>query len=372
VIPTTLKDANKILKKALCPEDVFGDLDGNKDASLKDAFRDWARLTHADRYTVAADKKLAEECFISFQRWHKVAKEKVTVGKYGDRTGMAKVTVKTKTDVYEVTERVASGDLCEVYGATNKTKKHVVLKVTRTPANNDMTANESVQLRFLAQHAPSKDLKAMRHIVTLLDSFELTQAKIKKRVNVFPRLDGYCTLQDVLEEYPEGLDVRDAAWMFNRLLTGILVAHQAQIIHGAILPKHFMICPSTPNAHDGVLIDWSYAVKRGEKLKAICPEERDYYPAEVFAKKPADYGVDIYMAAKVMIRLLGGKVVKDGATIPDSVPHPIKGLLKSCLLAAGHRPKDVWDIFEDFEKTLKALYGPRKFRPFAMPRPLKT
>jgi hypothetical protein len=372
VIPTTLKEASKILKKAICPEDVFGDLNGDQVESLKDAFRDWARLTHTDRYSTDADKKVAHECFTGFQKWHTVAKGKVTAGKYGDRTGMSKVTVKTKTDVYEVTERIASGDLCEVYGAVNKAKKPVVLKVTRTPANNDMTANESTQLRYLVQSAPSKDLKAMRHIVTLLDSFELTQDKIKKRVNVFPRLDGYCTLQDVLDEYPEGIDVRDAAWMWNRLLTGLLVAHQAQVVHGAVIPKHFMICPSTPNAHDGILIDWSYAVRRGEKIKAICPTEKDFYPPEVFAKKPADYGVDIYMAAKVMIRLLGGTIIKDGATMPDTVPRPIKGLLKACLLAAGHRPKDVWDIFEDFEKTLKQLYGPRKFRPFAMPRPAKT
>lgn len=372
MIPTTLKDASKLLKKAICPEDVFGDLNGNQPVALKDAFRDWAKLTHADRYTAAADKKLATDCFILFQRWHTVAEGKVSAGKYGDRTGMAKITVKTKTDVYEVTERIASGDICEVYGATNKAKKHVVLKVTRTPANNDMTANESTQLRHLWQNAPSKDLKAMHHVIALLDNFELTQDKIKKRVNVFPRLDGYCTLQDVLEEYPEGLDVRDAAWMWNRLLTAVLVTHQTGIVHGSILPKHFMICPSSPSAHDGVLIEWSYAVKKGEKLKAICPAEKDYYPAEVFAKKPADFGVDIYMAAKVMIRLLGGKIVKDGATIPEKVPHQVKGILKACLLAAGHRPKDVWEVFEDFEKALIAKYGPRTFRPFAMPRPEKT
>jgi len=319
--PTTLKEAHKVLLKARCPEDVFGDLNGDPPASLKAAYRSWAKVTHVDLYTRPADKKTAHEAFTKLQSWHGVAEEKITRNTYGDRNHFDPVTIKTKTSVYTVTERITSGDLCEVYGGTGKDKKPVVLKVTRSPANNDMVTNESAQLKNLWANAPSRKLKAMARIPELIDSFELTQDKIKKRVNVFPRLDGYFTLAEVIKEYPDGLDPRDAAWMWNRLLTALLVAHQADVVHGAMLPKHFMVCPSAPNAHDGILIDWSYAVKKGEKLKAICPAERDYYPEEVFAKKPAHPSMDIYMAALCMVRLLGGKVVGKRVDIPLSVPR---------------------------------------------------
>jgi serine/threonine protein kinase len=367
--PTTLKEAHRVLHKAVYVEDVFGELNGDPPASLKAAYRVWAKLTHVDLYRGAAEKKLAHEAFTRLQNWHAIAEDKIKSGKYGDRSAITKITVKTKTDVYIITERVASGDLCEIYSGTNQAKEPVVLKVTRTPANNDMTTNESQQLRYLWTDAPSRKLKAMLHVHKLLDTFELAQDKTKKRVNVFRRLDGYCTLQDVIDQYPEGLDPRDAAWMWNRMLTALLVTHQSGVVHGAVLPKHFMICPSTPSAHDGILIDWCYSTKQGSSLKAICPEEKFFYPPEVFAKKPAMPSLDIYMAALCMINLLGGQILKDRAVIPDSVPRPIKGLLKACLLSAAHRYKDVWEVFEEFEKALKQLYGPRKFRPFTMPRP---
>jgi len=208
VTATTLNQAFRILNKAICPEDVFGTLDGDPPASLKAEYREWAKLTHSDRYTGATDKKKAQDAFVLLQKWYKLAGQKIKDGKYGDRSTIAEVTVKTKTGAYVVTERVASGDICEIYGGTNQAKERVVLKVTRTPANNDLIANESTQLRWLWTDSPTKKLKSMQHIPQVLDAFELKQDKITKRVNVFRRLDGYFTMQDVLDEYPEGLDTR--------------------------------------------------------------------------------------------------------------------------------------------------------------------
>jgi serine/threonine protein kinase len=364
----TLTQAFRVLNKAICPEDVFGPLDDDPPASLKTEYREWAKLTHSDRYTGTADKKKAQDAFVLLQKWHKLAEQKVKDGKYGDRSAITEITVKTKTGVYTVTERVASGDLCEIYGGTNQAKERVVLKVTRTPANNDLIANESAQLRYLWDNPKRAKLKLMQHIPQLLDAFELKQDKITKRVNVFRRLDGYFTMQDVLDEYPEGLDPHDAAWMWNRQLSSLVITHEAGIVHGAVLPRNFMLCPTDPVPHDGILIDWAYSVKTGGQFRAICPDEKVNYPPEIFVKKPASPATDIYMSAVCMIRLLGGQMTKSGAELPPTVPRPIKGLLRSCLLSVAHRPKDVFEVFRDFEQILKQLYGPRKFRPFSMPR----
>ena len=367
-----LKNAKKILTNAACPEDVFGELDGKPEEALKKLYRQWARLTHSDSYRGTTDKALATECFKLLQKWRKVADEKIKYGKYGDHNAITKITLKTRTDAYIVDERLAPGDICEIYGGTNKAGDRIVLKVTRSPANNDLAANEGVQLRYLWNSAPMKAEPTMMHIVKLLDTFEITEPKIKikRHINVFPRLDGYYTLRHVIEEYPEGLDARDAAWMMNRLFIALYTAHEGGIVHGAVLPTHIMICPNSPKAHNGVLIDWSYATKAGGTLRAISPAFKHFYPAEVLAKAPAKPSIDVYMAAMCFIELLGG--TPKTQSIPDGTHRLIKGFIRSCLLSATNRPRDGWSAFSDFEEAIKKSFGKRIFRPFTMPRETTT
>ena len=41
---------------------------------------------------------------------------------------------------------------------------------------------------------------------------------------------------------------------------------------------------------------------------------------------------------------------------------------RGCLLARpGRRPADAWLLLAEFDELLGRLYGPRTFRPFAMP-----
>ena len=46
--------------------------------------------------------------------------------------------------------------------------------------------------------------------------------------------------------YPDGVDPRDVAWMWRRLLVALGLAHRAGVVHGAVLPEHVLISrPST-------------------------------------------------------------------------------------------------------------------------------
>ncbi len=49
-------------------------------------------------------------------------------------------------------------------------------------------------------------------------------------------LDGFRSLTEVGTAYPDGVDPRDAAWMWRRLLVGLGFAHRAGVLHGAVLP----------------------------------------------------------------------------------------------------------------------------------------
>jgi hypothetical protein len=168
-------------------------------------------------------------------------------------------------------------------------------------------------------------------------------------------------VEDVITAYPNGIDVRDAAWMINRLLGALMVPHQAGIVHGAIVPNNFLLDFKT---HNGVLVGWGFSVKSGNKLKAISTKYRNYYPKEVFDKLPVNSGLDVYMAAKIFLKLVGGNIETN--QFPNSVPVQISNLFKACFLGPKYRTLDPYELHRDFSDELKNIYGPRKFREFKL------
>ena len=344
-----------ILEQALSPEDVFGSLNGDR---LSDKYRKLAKELHPDGYPVADEKAIAEKAFQQLQEWYRRAQDKVEAGTYGDRDACGRVTIQSKKSSYTVTSRLASGDMAELYVGVDEDKNPVLVKIGRLPANNDLLQNEARTLAYMRDEAPVRNLKVMHHIPVLLDAFQLQDGKMHKQTNVFRFKQGGVTLESILLAYPNGVDPRDMAWMLNRLLAGLLAIHQSGVIHGAITPEHMIVFPED---HDGLLVDWSYSVKPRVAIKAIAPKWRSLYPPEVLAKKGVLYGTDICMAAKCALYLVGNQ----------AIPRQIDGLLRSCCLGQAHRPQDVFEVFEELEELLKALYGPRKFRAFRMPSETK-
>lgn len=344
----------KLLKTAQYPEDIFG-------SELVKTFREYARMLHPDQHP---GDSAAEDGFKRLNDFKMIADRKIEAGTYGDRTAIGKpITLKTKKDVFTITELIAHGDLCQVYGGTTNNGDHVAVKVCRSPANNDLVANEAARLKEMWS-APGKDTPVMKHIPKLIDAFVLNQGKVNKQVVVLNRFEGYVTLTEVINAFPKGVALADAAWMFNRVLGALVATHQAGIVHGAVLPRHCLIHVET---HGGALLDWSYAVKNGECIKAIIPEKKAFYPSEVFEKKPATFGTDLYMAAKTFCALLSGD--STGQQLP-MLPRNVMGLMRACWLSGPHRTQDVFELFEDFKKALEDNFGKPKFRHFVMPPPV--
>jgi hypothetical protein len=49
-------------------------------------------------------------------------------------------------------------------------------------------------------------------------------------------------------------------------------------------------------------------------------------------------------------------------------PAPVAALARGCMLASPRgRPQDAWQLLGELDDLLGRLYGPRKFRPFAIP-----
>ena len=182
---------------------------------------------------------------------------------------------------------------------------------------------------------------------------------------VLDYLGEYASLQQIREMFPGGVALEHGVWMLNRILEGLDYAHRRGQIHGALVPGNVLVWKD-PQGHLCKLIDWGYAGAPGDKLRAISPAWRSFYPPEILAKQPPSRGTDLYMAARLAMYVLGGRDA-DG-WVPRLVPEYLRKFLASCCLPeVARRPKDAWVLHEEFSAYMKIHYGPKKFVPFTNP-----
>lgn len=286
-----------------------------------DAYRMWAKIVHPDGVS-AAQRATATRAFATLS------------GLFDERSGRL---LKTPNGEYRVGAKAFAGDIADLSAVDGDA---ALLKVPRSPADNDLMATEADALRRLWDHG---DPKYRPYAPRLLESFVHEDAQRKRRtVNVLERQNGFVPLTAITRE----LDPRDGAWMWRRLLVGLGWAHRAGVVHGAVLEEHVLI---HPREHGLVLIDWCYS---GNRPAAIVADRKDAYPPEVVTDKTATAATDIYMATGLMQRLI-------------SMPGPMARFADGCRYAAPRmRPQDAWALLTEFDDLLDNLYGPRTFRPF--------
>ena len=256
--------------------------------------------------------------------------------------------VTTGRATYRVGGPVAAGDIADLYAVDGD---QALLKLPRRPADNDLLQAEATALRTLATHG---DPKFGAYAPRLLESFTHEDAdRARRTANVIARQRGFVALTEVHTAYPAGIDPRDAAWMWRRLLTGLGWAHRAGLVHGAVLPEHVLIHPAE---HGLVLVDWCYSVPAGATVPALVSKHRAAYPPEVTAKQPATPATDIFMATGLMLGLI------------RDPPEALRRFARGCRYDKPRmRPQDAWSLLGEFDELLGDLYGPRRFRPFALP-----
>ncbi|MFC1418810.1 molecular chaperone DnaJ [Streptacidiphilus cavernicola] len=272
-------------------------------------------------------------------------------------------TVTTPHHRYTTADLHATGDLALLRRARAAphrdpyTELDVLLKVPRSPADNDLIAREATALNRLARHG---DPRFHAYAPTLVETFRYTDPAdpaphAVRQVNAVQRLDGFRPLTDLAAARPEGVDARDAAWIWRRLLVALGYAHRAGVRHGAVLPEHVMI---HPELHGVVLVDWCYSVTGAyAPLPALVERHRDRYPPEVLAREPATEATDIHLASLCMAELMGNqaplalRAFVVGSTLPDQ----------------RRRPHDAWKLLAELDDLLDRRYGPRTFRPLHLP-----
>lgn len=284
---------------------------------------------------------------------------------------------------YHVLGRLDIGSIATVYRCRFEHEGRYVdgvCKVVRDGRNNALIANEADIVNRLhaadVQQRFGPFLPALQESFTYDDTGPLPrQANILRTHPDIRSPDELYTLQEVRAHFPAGLDPRDMAWIWRRLLSVLGFAHSVDIIHGAVLPMHVLI---EPRDHKLLLIDWCTAQHEPRKLRRavtiIAGGYIPWYRREKAPQHPPLPAFDVAFAARCMIDLIGGNPLE--ATFPPAIDPRLQDYFLRCLAppAGPHTNAlsawsqiDAWQKLEEFDRLIELLWGPRQFRTLVLP-----
>ena len=273
--------------------------------------------------------------------------------------------ITSKNNVYELLHEFSATDLAVTYIAKSKSK-NVLLKVVKSPSDNDLFMREQEALTKLHSYAAIKNNNENwnDYTPTLIESFSVKNTKnLKQYVNVFELTGDWYTLPNILLDNPYGLDPLDAVWMFRRVLMVLGFAHDNKIVHGAITPTNISIYPQE---HGLILMNWEnssiYSELIGyDKTPTADSNYMEYYPPNVLLGQPAEIQNDLYMAMQLGKTLF--KNYKTNVCITQYFNRYCEFKATTTLTA--------WDLLSEFDDVLKMIgepYYPKRWKPFNYPK----
>lgn len=317
---------------------------GSHEKRSKIIYRRLARSVHPDLFP-DAEKKTAEKAFIRLTELWDARSNKVatTAGK-----APTKNTIKTKKHTYSVDGEIdVPGIYARHYASYDAGYEKCQLLVVCDPQDSDLAGNHVTALKKLNSDVP-ESFRAF--YPELVESFRYRTESNTDHVAITQKIpEGFSTFSKILDVYPSGIDGRDVAWIFKRMLTAVGNAHDIGLVHGAPTMDAFLV---HPEFHGVILSEWQYSVPSGEKMKALPPTFAGEYPAYVLNKEPATYALDIYLCAVTAQKLLR----KDA-------PRQFNAFFNACKLS---KPLEAKYLLKEFDGLLQRLYGPPQFHPFTL------
>jgi serine/threonine protein kinase len=346
--------------RAKVAEDVFGDT--ATEAEINRARRLFMTEVHPDKFYETPFAKQAAEAVVLLDKWHQIALKLIADGTYGQRKPPINVVlVRSKKRAYEVWEQIdqdsiANSYRCEYEGKTG------VFRVVRS-ARDDGHIQHEADIATKLRNTGDKFKSFWGYAPEIIETFPM--GKPARRAIVYPFEQNLFSLAQIVQAYPYGIDTRDMAWMWRRLLAAIGFFSMNSVVHGHIVPENILYNIKT---HGLVMTGW-----RKPKTpvvtsfsEVLAPEVDPSFPAG--AKQDAVVQTDIYMAACCMGFALNGTKGPNPKNISTSTPAEVRNFLRSCMIyKPTARPSNAWDLHEEFGEVLQKLYGPPKFRKFEMP-----
>jgi hypothetical protein len=273
-----------------------------------------------------------------------------------------------------VLDRIAVGAIANVYRcrfSIGSREFEGILKVARDQRTSGMIAHEAAVLKHLAardaKHVHAAFVPQLHESLAISEAGGVSrQASVLGFAGPVQSVDDLYTLEEVLAAHPGGLDPRDMAWIWRRLLSILGHVHSLEVLHTAVLPMHVLI---EPRLHGLILIDWCGGVMqfrtRPQSLHMIHGTHAAWYRSAGVLGLPVSDGLDIDLAARCMIQLIGGDPLR--GTCPAAVEPSIVRHLQRCLAAASELRAGAWELLRDFDQLIQTLWGPRAYRELSLP-----
>lgn len=300
---------------------------------------------HPDRPAAGLDPSRATAAFVKATGFYEVWTREAEGGTAGALRG--------RRGSYRLGGLVGQGTVANLYDVAGA---DAVVKLARRPASSRFLLNERTALRALGELTATRDGGWLApYFPRLIDTATVVDPATQERreANVLgslTRADGFYSLAQVRQAVPDGLDGRDWAWMQRRLLRALAGAHEAGVVHGAVLPENVLI---HPREHGVVLAGWSFATRPGHPPQGRVASQAAAYPPEATAPggvlTPAS---DVAMLGALALTMLR----------PDEQAQ--RRFATGCRQTApGMRPRAA-DLLGEYDELLEDLYGARRFRPF--------
>lgn len=334
------------VEEATCAEDLFG-LRSTDPAAVRRARRTQRVLAlalHPDRGAEGVDPARAAAAFTRvtqlYAEWSAPAARPardVLVGSRG---------------TYGLGELVGTGSVANVYAVPGS---DVVVKLARRPGSARFLRNERWALTVLGETTQRRMGWLAPYVPRLVDTATAVadDAAEPREANVLgslSRAEGFVSLAEVRAAYPDGLDGRDWAWMQRRLIRALAGAHEAGLVHGALLAENVLV---HPHDHGVVLAGWSFATRPGRPAEGRVASSTTSYPPEV-GVGPVTPATDVAMLGALGLTMLRRDEQAQRRFAQGCMQH-----------APAMRPRAA-DLTAEYDDLLERLYGPRRFRPFAM------
>jgi hypothetical protein len=321
--------------------------------AVKTRYRRLMRLIHPDTVDLVFQDE-ANSAVVRLNQLHAEAERALERGVFG--ASVPSLVLSSKSFRHECAQKL--GEKCDVtngYRAVSTDPKGAVdslVKIAQLLRDNDLLKSEASALELLGK----TDDAHRRFYPELLDSIVVADGRKRLSANVIGWFDGFVDLEVVRKRYPLGIHALDMAWIWRRVLWALGGAHDAGMLHGALVPRHLLIYPTL---HGVILVDWCYSVKCTPdgygKLSAVVSEYRNWYPEAVLdGSQTPNESLDLAFAARSML------YVTDRTTMPE----PMQRYFDACM--TGSADESAYDMLARFDSLLERLgapYYPRTYRP---------
>lgn len=300
------------------------------------------RRVHPDMFDTPETKEQANTAFIKLNiLWEQYTHTRVKK--------TPKNTVTSKKHTYTITT-IAWRTQTTTTLNTNYDDGHkqAQIIIPNNPKHNEQHRQGTNNLNTILKAVPPTEKP---YYPFLEDRFKLTNKGTQHQATVTIIPENMYTLQQVKEDYPEGINDKDIAWIYRRLLYVLALTHDTGYTHNAINLNHVLI---HPEHHGLTLTNWEYSTETNEPLKNIPIETRNYYPEKFLTKAKTSHVLDIHLAAKTISELL-----------TKNSDRRMKAFLKGCMLTT---LPTAGELLQEYDQLLEQMWGERKYHPFKMKR----